>query len=424
MGSSAVAATVEVLGSTATIRAPLGERNEIETPISDDDVLSVDGVDAYRFTDVGAGVLVAGANCVQEAAASVICRIPFPPELSVDLGDRADQLNQGQEPSRPLASSRGPFQRTRIIGGPGDDNLGGTYGFDLMLGRGGDDELVTELGDDAGFGGSGGDQLLGDRGLDRLAGGRGSDRLFGGQTSDRLLGGAGTDLLFGGDETDTCFGGPSPSNAPDLAQAGCEEVFSAERFSGPFEGHSAPSPSVVSATPSGADPMHSPVRIDARSGENEINVQWGSGQITVSDVAGALAGERCQAEDDNVVSCQTTSTHISALLGAGADAITISTPLRLTAYGFSGADRITGSAEPDRVYGDPGSDRIATLAGDDHLEGGIGRDALSGGRGDDALRAQNGDVDMLIDCGRGHDRARIDRSIDPKPERCEYVRRG
>jgi len=76
--------------------------------------------------------------------------------------------------------------------------------------------------------------------------------------------------------------------------------------------------------------------------------------------------------------------------------------------GGKGADRLRGGAGADVFQGDSGTDRISGGAGRDELSGGTGPDRLSGGAGDDLLRAAEGRRD-IVRCGRGHDRAVVDR---------------
>jgi Ca2+-binding RTX toxin-like protein len=57
--------------------------------------------------------------------------------------------------------------------------------------------------------------LVGGDGDDRLGGGAGADLLLGGAGSDRLDGGAGNDVLIGGTANDRLAGGPHSSLGPD-----------------------------------------------------------------------------------------------------------------------------------------------------------------------------------------------------------------
>ena len=98
-----------------------------------------------------------------------------------------------------------------VIGGVGNDVLGGSLSANRLTGGGGDDALsggaaldwlLGGAGNDVLDGGSGDDRLNGDGGNDVLRGGFGSDRLNGGSGDDSLNGGIGGDVLNGDDGDD------------------------------------------------------------------------------------------------------------------------------------------------------------------------------------------------------------------------------
>lgn len=66
-----------------------------------------------------------------------------------------------------------------ILGGDGDDILGGGSGSDVIVGGDGNDTII---------GGSGNDFLLGGEGVNTIFGGRGLNTLFGGSDADTLIG--------------------------------------------------------------------------------------------------------------------------------------------------------------------------------------------------------------------------------------------
>jgi Ca2+-binding RTX toxin-like protein len=136
-------------------------------------------------------------------------------------------------------------------------------------------------------------------------------------------------------------------------------------------------------------------------------------------------------------------------------------------HGGAGADRLVGGNEPvvmfdfdinrtcgyftqDTLVGDGGNDRLYGRLGDDYLTGGGGNDYLVGGKdqpakppggeyctgfgervgdtllggsGKDKIVARDGQRDLAIDCGPGKDKAYLDKK-DPKPKRCEKVKRS
>ena len=104
-------------------------------------------------------------------------------------------------------------------------------------------------------------------------------------------------------------------------------------------------------------------------------------------------------------------------------------PCSLKKTGTRRANVLTGSVGPDLLRGLAGNDRLRGLAGDDCLDGGSGddtliggsgRDKLGGGSGSDVVNAADHEKDT-VDCGRGRDRATVDR-ID-RVKHCEKVKR-
>ena len=89
--------------------------------------------------------------------------------------------------------------------------------------------------------------------------------------------------------------------------------------------------------------------------------------------------------------------------------------------GGPGPQSIRGRGGDDRLNGGAGDDCLVGGGGDDRLTGGAGRDVLRGGRGRDVLRSADGRRERVT-CGRGADRARVDR-VD-RVRGCERVRRG
>jgi CSLREA domain-containing protein len=93
------------------------------------------------------------------------------------------------------------------------------------------------------------------------------------------------------------------------------------------------------------------------------------------------------------------------------------------------SDLLKGTANGDLLRGLAGNDKLNGLAGDDCLDGGSGNDVLTGGSGKDKLTGGTGS-DVInaadhekdsIDCGKGRDRATVDR-ID-RVRHCEKVKR-
>jgi Ca2+-binding RTX toxin-like protein len=94
-------------------------------------------------------------------------------------------------------------------------------------------------------------------------------------------------------------------------------------------------------------------------------------------------------------------------------------------FGDGGNDRISGRRGPDSLAGGAGADVLigGNQATNDDFGAGVD-DTFQGGPGNDKLIADHDDRDQFISCGPGRrDKAFIDR-IDPRPRRCEIVRRS
>ena len=86
-------------------------------------------------------------------------------------------------------------------------NIGGTFGFDFLLGTPGSDTMRGFAGNDTIQGLAGNDLIFGDRDNDSIAGNEGADTLFGGQGSDTIYGGHGEDVINGDRGNDLLIGG-------------------------------------------------------------------------------------------------------------------------------------------------------------------------------------------------------------------------
>ncbi len=111
-----------------------------------------------------------------------------------------------------LVISCGGKLATRV-GTPGNDNITGTAGPDVMNLQGGSDTANGGDGNDLICGGAGNDTLNGGNRRDRLLGQGGNDKLNGDAGKDRLNGGEGNDTMNGGAGNDRCIGGPGNDTA-------------------------------------------------------------------------------------------------------------------------------------------------------------------------------------------------------------------
>lgn len=94
-----------------------------------------------------------------------------------------------------------------LNGNEGDDFLEGESGNDLLNGGPGNDVLIGDSGDDRLIGGPGDDVLEGNTGNDDINGGNGADDINGGYGDDTITGGEGNDVLNGVGDKDTIYGG-------------------------------------------------------------------------------------------------------------------------------------------------------------------------------------------------------------------------
>jgi hypothetical protein len=95
-------------------------------------------------------------------------------------------------------------------------------------------------------------------------------------------------------------------------------------------------------------------------------------------------------------------------------------PIAANYHGGPGNDRLRGGDQADTLDGGTGNDVLSGEGGNDVIVGGPGVDLLSGGDGNDLLLAADGRRDV-VHCGRGRDRAIVDRK-DFITRTCERVR--
>ena len=151
-------------------------------------------------------------------------------------------------------------------------------------------------------------------------------------------------------------------------------------------------------------------------------------QYVITDAAGISAGEGCASVSSQTVRCtRHPSPHepFEARLRDGDDVFEMRPESEegLKLLGGKGADKLLAGAGGDAVLGDDGADTVTGRAGSDRLFGDLGADRLIGGPGKDRLHADDGDPDQAINCGPGKDVVILDSRQDPRPIRCERVRR-
>lgn len=367
-----------------------------------------------RIRDAAAPV-TPGPGCVavddHELRCETMARLD---RLTVDAGEGDDRVRL----AAPLEAE--------VMGGPGDDDLGGNGSLD---GGEGDDRLRA---------GPAGSSLTGGAGDDQLDGGDGSDRLFGG-AGPGVAGGA--DVLRGGPGFDRLSDADGDAPGPDVLDggAGTDTVVYAGRrtpvvltLAGGGRGGSAGEGDALS----GFESAVGGEAADDLTGSAGADVLEGGGG---EDRLRGLAGDDRLDGGDGGDRLEAGPGRDSVSAGAGQDLV-IGGPGRDSLSGAFGRDDLRGGDGDDEVGGGEGSDRVDggagrdTLGGggaEDHLLGGSGADSLDGGARRDRVDAGGGDDRVVatadffgdaIACGTGRDHARLDPG--DRPAGCERVARA
>jgi Ca2+-binding RTX toxin-like protein len=203
--ASAAASTVSSDGTTVTVQAGAGERNDVAIAVVGSEVVLTDRAGA-----------TASLGCTQSSASEVRCPSATVTDLVVETGDLDDAIVNGTSLRASLDGGTGD---DRFVSGARRDRISGGDGVDLVdysartarlvihTGGGGDDDGEANerdeiLGDVESFtGGSGDDDISADSSSTlggTLLGGPGDDRLFGSEGDDTFDGGPGGDLMLGG----------------------------------------------------------------------------------------------------------------------------------------------------------------------------------------------------------------------------------
>lgn len=242
----------------------------------------------------------------------------------------------------------------------------GTAGSDTLSGTDGDDVAWLGAGDDHFVGGAGDDLVCGGPGFDSIRGGAGDDRILGGADNDILIGELGDDHLDGGAGSDNIYGdrlggpgGPGEDGADQVYGGPGDDRLSLEAGDG-FGG-------------GGADAADGGPGVDTASYE-------GSPMGVTIDVTNGVAH------------------------GAADDSLT-----GFEIYqGSYHSDTLLGSAGPDVLDGllaSGGRDRLVGRGGDDILRAYKGR--IEAGRGNDVYEWSGGAWGLVVELGKGADRAEI-----------------
>jgi hypothetical protein len=155
------------------------------------------------------------------------------------------------------------------------------------------------------------------------------------------------------------------------------------------------------------------------AGNVDLTPAW-RGFVVVSPYARAQ-GCRVSAtfiRDSNHRGVVTGSAATNILFGRGGDDVLRGLGGRDCLYGGAGSDTVIGGAGDDLLSGGLGADRLIDGRGRDTFIGGVGNDRIDA-RDLSSAGARRGDV---VDCGRGFDRALVDRA-DHVARSCERVLR-
>jgi serralysin len=325
-----------------------------------------------------------------------------------------------------------------LMGGSGNDSLGGSDFANRLLGRAGNDYISAYGGDDTVEGGDGADSLEGGFGADIVIGGDGADilsdnqgillpsegddgaedSLYGGNGHDTLLAGAGADLLDGGADDDLLTGGAGA----DLLIGGAGHDVLADHTQ---------RPEASGALLSGAYAATDADTLLGGGGDDQILASGGGDLVDggdgidnlLMDFTGTLAAlvftmRANGASFDMTLGGVVTAAvrNVETLLitaGGGRDVMNATAAsFYVVLDGGDDNDVVRGGASGDVLIGSGGNDRLHGNGGDDLLVGGAGRDTMEGGAGRDLFRW---DVaaearDVILDFRSGEDRLWVDAS--------------
>ncbi|PPC94065.1 MAG: hypothetical protein CTY33_05680 [Methylotenera sp.] len=308
-------------------------------------------------------------------------------------------------------------QGSTLLGGTGDDVIGGTGATDYIDGGDDNDILYGNAGDDNIFGSQGKDYVFGGDGNDNIDGGTEDDELIGGYGADYLMGGAGNDELVA--DLLPLHGTDTPPQSTDYSQMGGDILDSGMGNDYLYGG--AGDNTLLGGKGDdelSGDMLGTPQQyqggdyLDGGEGNDKL---WGNGgddTLLGSDGDDLIEGDYSVAKlagqyhgKDLIDGGGGADT----ILGGGGDDIIFggAGDDLITGDGdevsgqYEGNDIIDGGTGNDSVVGAGGNDTLLGGAGKDQLFGESGNDLLDGGADDDVLKG--GDGDDTLEGGSGHD---------------------
>jgi Ca2+-binding RTX toxin-like protein len=350
LAGSATAATVEISGSTLTVRGATGEENGL--------TVSLGASGKIKMNDTEQPISSFPPACANEDGTTAV-ECPMPTKLVVELGDMPDVFRTGGLPGTVAIE---------VYGGPGTDDL--HAGLDTNAANG-----ASRLLD----GGDGNDKVIGSDFADTLRGGAGDDE---------VKGWGGADAVEGGEGNDTLSGDLAPDREP-TTRVGADVVDGGgglDTFRD-YDGNA-----TVAVTMDGA-------ANDGRAGE-------GDNLKSLEEIDTFVAGTFDMGEGDEKVLVFSHTLGLTTVRGnGGVDWLEgeASTPERFE--GGAGADHLEGGWGDDVIVGGSGQDTI--LGDSDEAYCGTFGGNCTVPQGNDVIEARDGEVD-LIDCGVGTDRAVVD----------------
>ncbi|WP_346427403.1 calcium-binding protein [Caulobacter sp. 17J65-9] len=272
----------------------------------------------------------------------------------------------------------------------GVENVGGSYGDDILVGDAGDNVLRGLDGNDSLRGGAGNDVLDGGAGDDQLRGGSGVDTFIGGDGFDRVS-------FYDADATQGVIADLRTQTILNDGFGNTETMSSIEglgagtRFADTFYGDDHDNLILVSTEDtaygfSGNDSF----QVDGAA----VLIDGGAGVDTISSFT---LSRMVDADGDGIGEVQ------YATSGVEVD-LSISSIVN-DGFGDTGTvwnvENVGGSYLDDRLTGDENANTLWGFDGNDELNGGGGDDFLLGGAGDDRL--EGGDGHDVLTGGEGAD---------------------